>query len=692
MRKVLTSLFPVLILSASAQTFNGTGGAITNNGVPTPFVLNVTGLSGNLSNSLGLEEVCLDITHPDMSEITVSLMSPGGVVVELVNSTSLKGANFSSTCFNSGGSSSITKAAAPYSGNFKPTGYIGRFNTGTSGNGNWTLFVKDYFPNGNSGTLNNFSLKFSATPAAALNFSTSNLPLVFLSTNGQAITTNTILIDLGIVDNVTSRNSPNDPRYGYQGKATLNIRGSSSQIFEKKAFKLDLRDATGNIINKVPILGMPAESDWVLTPSYSDKTLIRNALSQQIFREMGHYTPRTRFVELFVNNEYFGVYTLLEKPKVGTNRVDINKMSDLDNTYPYVTGGYLLQINRFDPLPNMGWNSLFPGNSVNNPPDHFFYQQEYPKPEEITNEQKQYIKAVLDSFETVMNGPNFADPVTGYRKWIDVLSWADFFILTEFSKNIDGYKLSTYLYKDNVLAGGKLVMGPAWDYDIAWHNANYGGADFEQWWQYMNANTIEPIPWWWSKLMTDDYFKNMVNCRWQTLRKNVLSQSNIYSIIDDYSGQVNEAQERNFIQFPILDAIIFPNPPGQVVNNYKASVDDLKSWVVNRGTWLDQNVPGSCKDAGIGEYDNAGIALMAYPNPFDNKITIFYSLPEETEVRTEIVNTLGQMIQVGENTRKSPGDHEEEIDLRSGAAGTYLLKVQAGKNTYFKKIIKTQTP
>src|SRR6476646_7394263 len=103
MRKIFTNLFSVLLISGlNAQTINGSGGPITNNGVPTYFTTNVTSLNaGFLDNTFGLIEVCLNITHPEMNEVTVSLQSPSGVIVELVNSTSLHGPNFSGTCLNS---------------------------------------------------------------------------------------------------------------------------------------------------------------------------------------------------------------------------------------------------------------------------------------------------------------------------------------------------------------------------------------------------------------------------------------------------------------------------------------------------------------------------------------------------------------------------------------------------------------
>jgi subtilisin-like proprotein convertase family protein len=692
MRRLLNAFISVLLVtSLKGQSFPGNGGPITNNGIPTYFEMTISTLSGNLGDNFGVEEICVNINHSNMEEVTVSMRSPSGVLVELINSTSIKGANFSGTCFNSGAPNSITSVSAPYAGSLKPTGYIGRLNNGGPANGKWTLIVKDYNPAGSPGSVVDWSIRFSTNPAKPVKFSSSNLPLVFINTGNQPITTNTMVCDFSIVDNGSARNNLTDPKNGYFGKATVNVRGNSSQIFEKKAMKIELRDGTGTVPIDATLLHLPGESDWVLSPGYSDKSLMRNLLTYDLSRDMGRYSPRGKFVEVFINDEYWGVYTLVEKPKRNSERIDVFKMLPGDNAYPYITGGYIVQINRPEPDPKLGWFSTFPGNSVSNPPSKFYYQLEYPKPEEISSPQLGYIKAVLDTFERVMDGPNFADPTNGYRKYIDVLSFVDYFIISELSKNIDGYKLSTYIYKDNILDGGKLKMGPVWDYDIAWHNANYGAADFEYGWQYDQLNTDTPIPNWWKKLMTDDYFKNMLYCRWHTLRKNFFSDGSINAKIDAYANTLQEAQQRNFQQFPILDAYIFPNTAQQIGPNYMDKVNDIKAWVSKRAAFLDQNIPGACADVGVAEIRNSEARLNAYPNPFNNSFDIGYSLSGTANVRLELFNIVGARVQLISEKEEKAGEHFQKIDGGTLPAGTYLLKMSVDNKVLYKKIVKTET-
>jgi subtilisin-like proprotein convertase family protein len=686
MRITTCLLAPLLfIASGKAQTFNSAADSITNNGVPTSFAISVNGLpAAILGSSLGLVEVCLNIAHPAMNELTIGLRSPQGKYVELVNNTGISGSNMGLTCLSHTAGQSITLANAPYNGNYKPIGYLGRFND-QPGNGTWYLIIKDYLPNGNAGKLISGSLRFAGSAPLPADASSSNLPLLFINTNGQSIGTSTILVDFAVVDNAGSRNAITDARNGYNGKCKLNIRGSSSLIFEKKAYKIDLTTNDGRTPVYAPLLGMPAESDWVLTPGYSDKTLLRNALSQHVFQNMGHYSPRTRFVEVFLNNDYVGVYTFLEKPKRGLTRVNVDKLTSVDNSYPYLTGGYIIQINRSDDL---GWWSLYPGISLGNPEPKFYYQYVYPNAEEITVPQKNYIKAVMDSLETALNGPNFSDPVKGYRKFIDVDSFVDLFILNEFSKNIDGYKLSTYLYKDNVLAGGKIHCGPAWDYDIAWKNANYGNADLPEWWLYDSPNVIEPLPSWWQRMLQDPYFKDKLYCRWHTFRLNALKTTNLKQWIDENASLLSESQQRNFKTFPILDAYVFPVTTAEIKPAYSDMIADLKDWIQKRGDWMDANMPGYCTNVGLQEGMTDTKLFTSFPNPFTSELVLAYQISEPAVKKIRITTLLGQDVKNYPAARAEYGLGQETLNLQELESGTYILVLELNNKKYFQKIVK----
>ncbi len=681
MQKIFIPLLLLLAFTTKAQLFTGTGGPVLNNGgQETVYSLSVTGLTQNLDSVHGLESVTINLVHPAVEEIHAFLASPSGIIVELTSVMSCSGANFSTTCFTHLVPNSVTVGAAPYNGTFLPVGNLGRFNTGKPGNGVWKLYVKDFITGVNTGNLVNWALNFTATPAKPLVVHSSNLPLVFINTNNQVLGDLDIITDIGIINNGPNRNNVTDPWNHFTGKAKCHIRGSSSKMFEKPNIKVELTDAVGITPQNVSLLGMPAESDWVLTANYADKTMMRNALTHYMFQQMGRYSPRYRYVEVFINGEYFGVYQLMEKVKRGNARVNIPKLDNTENSWPYISGGYIVQINRAD---DPGWYSLYNGVCVN--PAKFYYQYDYPNPIDITVQQKNYIKAYLDSFETVMQSPSYAHPITGYKKYIEDNSFVDFFIMTEYGKNVDGYRLSTYLYKDDVFSGGKMHIGPMWDFDLAWHNCKFGNTNSTLFWQYQQPNDAYPIPTWWTQFMQDPVFQNKLNCRYRTLRLNTFGDPALHHFVDSLANLLNESQYRNFKQVPILGAYIYPNPQNQSGANFWTEINDLKQWITGRGAWLDANVPGACSNVGMPEvFVNKN--LEVFPNPFSRSFTISVDEFKGARIQVELTDMLGQIVMHEEQTVTEESTGLVQVDNLE--SGTYILKVYCDGKNAFKKLVK----
>ncbi|MDF2448423.1 MAG: hypothetical protein K0R26_927 [Bacteroidota bacterium] len=679
MKKIITISCLLFTLLIEAQVFNGGGGIILNNGQDSFFPINVSGLTQNAIDSVyGIEQVCFNISHPDVSELYIYLQSPSGTVVELTLGSSSSGANFTGTCFENLPGNSITLGSSPYTGTYKPVGYFGRFNTGQSGNGTWNLIVHDGFPVTNAGNLISWSIKFGNAPAHPVILKSSNLPLVFINTT-QAITDNNTPASIGIVYNGTSRNNISDPRNNYNNKAQINIRGNTSKNFEKKSFSFETQDAVGNELD-APLLSMPAESDWVLIANYLDKTLIRNPMTFDLYRLMGNYSSRYKNVELFLNNEYQGVYTLAEKPKRNINRINIEKLDKIENTMPYISGGYIFKIDR--PI-EPGWYSHLPGNSPLN--SKFFYQYVYPNDSDITLQQKAYIQSFMNDFETLMNSPTYADPVNGYSKIIDVNSFVDYFIISELSKNIDAYRLSTYMYKKSIIEGGKLTIGPVWDYDIAWHNSNSNLSYDPVGWAFQMMDNTYPVPMWWTKLMADNTFANKVKCRWNSLRQGVLSTNYLNNYIDAATANLSEAQQRNFRQFPILGAYINPNPQNQAGANYSTEVADLKNWISTRAAWMDANLSGTCI-VGINEYLTQN-QIQVYPNPMESQTTFVMNLDRESDISLLVTDLVGKEVTRFLNTKVAPGDSRIVLERSQMQSGIYLYQLEINNTVTTGKII-----
>ncbi len=683
MKKNITIICLFLSFYAKAQLFTGTGGIILNNGTDTYFNLSVSGLTpSTLDSTFGIEEICININHPTVEELYIYLQSPAGNIVELAEASSCKGANYTNTCFDSKSGTSVTVATAPYTGLYKPIGYLGRFNNGQAGNGTWQLIVKDYLAFVDSGTVVSWSIKFGTSPSPPIIFTSSNLPIVIINTNNQTIGNSKILASMGIIDNgVGLRNKMTDTWNNYNGKTTISIRGNSTRYFEKKSFSLQTCDASGTQVNS-PLLGLPTDNDWDLVAFYQDKSLIRIPLGYNLFRQMGHYSTRFKNVEVVIDNEYRGVYTFMEKPKQGKNKIAVSKITTTDNTAPTITGGYIIRIDR---PKSAGWYSLFPGNSNK----HFYYAYEYPSATHITPPQQAYIKSFLDSLETAMDSPSFASLTDGYPKYLEVGSFIDYLILNELSKNIDAYKLSTYLYKDNISKGGKLHIGPVWDFGLAWHNCNYGNAFDPTGWQFQSQDTVYPTPKWWNRFFEDPNFTDRLYCRWTELRQNILSINYLNNYIDSTANVFNESEQRNFIQWPILGTYIWPNPQNQLNANYQTEITDFKNWIVNRTAWMDANILGVCPIRTTGIKENSFDNNMAvYPNPFSSSVFAKYEINGDSKVKLELLNAMGvEVLQVFDGNKTS-GIYQEEIATEKLADGIYILRLTTDGKTSYRKLIK----
>lgn len=592
MQKRVPFLFIYLFLlglAAAAQTLTGSGGNIPDNGAThTIFNLNINGLNPTvLGNDFGLKSVCVTISHNNVSDLEVSLMSPSGTIVNLFSTVGGTGNNFNGTCLSMTASNTIASGTAPFNNTYIPQGDLNNFNNMQASNGIWKLRIKDNSP-GFSGTLNSWSITFGALP-----FTSSDLPILLINTNNVTIPDEPkIPANLKIIYNGEGqRNYLTDTAYHFNDLIGIERRGSSSQGMPKKPYGFETWDAQHQDKN-VSFLGLPPESDWTLIANYSDKTLMRNALSYHLSNKMGHYAPRTRFCEVLLNGSYQGVYLLTEKIKRDSARVDVAKLRHIDLSGNELTGGYIIKVDKLTGSGGDGWLSAVPPiNASGNQTIRFQYV--YPKPDSIQPQQKVYIKNFVDSFETALNSAYFQDETIGWRRFMDENSVIDFFLMNEMSRNVDGYRISTFLHKEKITKGNKLKMGPVWDYDIAWLNADYCSGQSTTGWAY-NFNNVcgsdgSLVPFWWQRFRQDTLFNKRLYCRYTELRTSFLSLDSLNATVDGMANTLNESQARNFVKWPILGTYVWPNP-SPIPANYAGEISKLKQWFVNRLGWMDSQI------------------------------------------------------------------------------------------------------
>ncbi len=511
------------------------------------------------------------------------------------------------------------------------------------------------------------------------NFST-DLPLIIIHTEGKTIVDDPkIQAKMKIVNNTGTVNKFTDLPNDFNGNVGIELRGSSSIGYPQKPYLFETRDAAGQNLS-FPLLGLPKEKDWILLSNYNDKSLIRNILGFQIFEKLGNYAPRAKLVDVIVNNEYQGIYVLTEKIKQDSNRVNIAKLRKEDIAGEELTGGYIFKIDYWNS--SNSWESPYSPINHSNYKIHFVYHD--PDWDELTSQQKSYISSYVTSFEKVLYGSGFKDENQGFPKYIDIESFIDYFIVSEISRNNDGFKKSQYFHKDK---NGKIVAGPVWDFDWAWKNIDecfiFKATDGSGWSYKVNdCNPDVKSPGWMERLFQDENFKNEVNCGYFEARTNQLSNEAIFSMIDSLYNVVKNAQVKHFQKWQILGINVgTPEIDTQPVT-YQGEVEKLKNWIVKRLTWLDKNMPGKCSTVNVNQVaENKEVRF--FPNPATTELNI---LSCEAISTIQIFDITGKIIY--SNPIVNAG--AIRIDVSSFNPGIVIVKLidKKGRSISEKIVIK----
>ncbi len=453
----------------------------------------------------------------------------------------------------------------------------------------------------------------------------------------------------------------------FSGRCLINLRGRASLRYPKSSFTVKWIDGEGDPA-PASVFGMPADADWVLYAPYPDKTLIRDVVAYEMHAAMGHWAPRTRLVEVFVNptgtklsrQHYAGVYVFEERVKRGKDRVDIAKLKPDDDREPRITGGYIFKKDHIDTagfaMGGEGTVSTYqntragyptgPGGFPADPQgfqpaakvtrsnssssssrrasriitNHFGYaftvspeaaggtafRDDYetsikeeesfkttrtnefffvePEPDEITAAQKSWLKVHLNQVEAALYGDDFRDPATGWRAFLDADSFIDYHLITEATKNVDGFRFSVFFSKDR---GGKIKADPIWDWNLSFGNANGKQGWMPEYWLWPQLDNKECT--WYRRLFDDPDFGQRYVDRWARLRTNVFATAKILARIDELTALLQESQQRNFEKWPILGRPI--NPNYFVGTSYEQEIGFLKTFIQTRLDWMEKQFP-----------------------------------------------------------------------------------------------------
>ena len=437
----------------------------------------------------------------------------------------------------------------------------------------------------------------------------SNLPVLVMDSFGVAVDSTT---DPGgarpfrpsysvmLAPDATTGRTRLDALPDFQGRCGTHVRGESSSGFGQKSYAWEIWN-NKNEDKDESVLGLPAESDWVLHGPWSDKSMMRNYLVYSTFGEIHQdwFAPRVKFVEVFFNQEpgqpvsysdYRGVYLLVEKIKSSSSRLALEKTNPLVTDPLLVQGGYIFKKDKAS-LGSTSWNTA---NQV--------ISMQSSDPEALSTAQRNYLQGYINSFESALYGASFTNPTTGYAKWIDVPSFIDWQWAVEISKQIDGYVFSTFFHKDR---GGKMKAGPLWDFNISLGNADYAEGEFRTGWDY-DPSRVAPLSGslWFPQLHRDPNYRVATFDRYWQLRNSVWSTAAIQARIEAVSELLRDGNPtpvtsatplsaqspamRQFRRHALLGVRHWPNPADATARTtFQAEVAHLKQWITDRLAWAD---------------------------------------------------------------------------------------------------------
>ena len=373
-----------------------------------------------------------------------------------------------------------------------------------------------------------------------------NLPIIFLQATQQIVSEAKVPGTFRYLDSSTSESSAEQTK-----PAALRIHGATSRAYPKKSFGVTLE-------TPMPLAGMKSQANWVLNAAYIDRSMMRHKLSYDLFRALArpgthHNSVDSRFVEVFLNGKYNGLYLLMER--VDAKFLGLHPFNSNDLAHACIYKAV-----------NHGADFSQPG--------HPGFEQREPDP--LT---RAYWKPLdnFDRFVSSTDDAKFFAETNGISVRLDLDNAIDFHLLVLLTSNMDGTDKNFVLARDHLAPGEpipKFFFVP-WDYD----------ATFGRNW---NATRVDPANWLshhlFDRLLTNAEYRKRFVTRWNELRVGPFDAKQIRKMIDDNARTIGPAAQRNFVRWPVAQGYY----PDQT--DFEQDVAQMKVWVDARLAWLDQEI------------------------------------------------------------------------------------------------------
>lgn len=420
-------------------------------------------------------------------------------------------------------------------------------------------------------------------PPFVVELKETNLPIILISTDGkqnQITRENSVLAKMCIIFNgddelnYADTVSHRGQHVEYEGNTYIHIRGATSTEVAKKSYSLHLVTGSDGKGEKHALFGWKKSSKWCLLAEHKDGSLMRDALTYDLARPYFDFVPHVRHCELVMDGVYQGVYLIAEK--ASRDRLGIKKSDEND---AFCSGGFLVEKNRGETFRSKYPARDISGKALNSEGLRF----EVGYPNNPSNEQLEYIQTDFGRMEDAIATGMYSE----YSKHIDVLSFASYHLLQEFTNNPDGFVVSQKIYKSHVDTVYKMAI---WDFDVC-----YGISVSRDGWytNILRTNSKsyqDERPFWWERLAQDTVYRGIMKNRWEQFREGEFKTIVIEKKIDSLQHllTVHHAVERNAKAWKISEE----SNPLTRPHQFDECVNYIRSWIICRVDYLDSVILG----------------------------------------------------------------------------------------------------
>lgn len=364
-------------------------------------------------------------------------------------------------------------------------------------------------------------------------------------------------------------------------------RGNSTWAYPKKSYGIRLK-------SRADLFGMGSADNWILLSNVEDRSYIRNKITYDMAVAAGMTgSPESRYIDLYVNHRYHGMYQLCEKVEIDPERVPITDLEaenkklnrDIENCGRFeserqkgvvlsaaprdLTGGYLLERDVVEKF-----REEISGFYTETLKDLYTVKS----PSYASEAQVDYISGLVNALEKAVVSEDGVNPESGmsYADYIDMRSFAQKYIVEELCKNNGAGATSSFFYKPDDSVSKKLFAGPVWDYDKAYGNLD-GINESTKDLCYLMQRGTDPTTLFWHLNRHEEFRQTVSACYGEFFAEYVQTIQD--EKIDEYISEIDAAKD--------MDLIRWKEIYGESVD-YEGEVQRIRDFLAARKPFLDE--------------------------------------------------------------------------------------------------------